>query len=223
MKSKYSYVILGVALIALPQIIHAQPTAHYAPGTEGLKAATLPPPGLYLRDYNYAYFSKTLHDSEGHSISATDPDAFIYANVPRVLWITDMSLFGGSIGFDALVPLQYTDLKVNTLTGRYSDSSFGVGDVFGEVTWSSHSAHWDFSLGYGVWGPSGESSSKEPTTDAGLGYWTQMITAGATYYPDAEKKWSISALNRYEINGEKDGTDYSPCDAEASAAPSLKP
>jgi hypothetical protein len=40
-----------------------------------------------------------------------------------------------------------------------------------------------------------------------------MITAGATFYPDNAKKWSISALNRYEINGVKDDTDFSPGDA----------
>ena len=41
---------------------------------------------------------------------------------------------------------------------------------------------------------------------AGLGYWTHMFTAGATYYPDAAKKWSISALNRYEINMDHENT-----------------
>jgi len=213
MKPSSSYAFLGAALLALPQLIHAQPTAHYVPGTEGLKAASLPPPGIYLRDYNVFYYSDRLNDSQGNSIPGTDPKAFIYANVPRLLWITDMVLFGGSIGFDALLPLQYTDLEVNTVSGHFNDNTFGIGDAFGEVTWSAHTAHWDLSLGYGIWGPSGDSSSKEPTTEAGLGYWGQMITAGATFYPDNAKKWSISALNRYEINGVKDGTDFSPGDA----------
>jgi hypothetical protein len=213
MKYRKSYAFLGAALLALPQLLQAQPTAHYAPGTEGLKAASLPPPGIYLRDYNAFYYAETLNDSHGNSIPGADPRALVYANVPRLLWITDMSLLGGSIGFDALLPLQYTDLSVNTPGGHYSDSTFGIGDVFAEVTWSAHSAHWDFALGYGFWAPTGDSSSKEPSTDAGLGYWGQMITAGATFYPDKEKKWAISALNRYEINMVKDGTDFSPGDA----------
>lgn len=213
MKSRYSYAILGAALLALPQVIQAQPTAHYVPGIEGLKAASLPPPGIYLRDYNVFYISSTLNDSHGNSIGGADPEAFIYANVPRLLWITDMTLFGGSIGFDALLPLQYTDLEANTPGGRFDDDNFGIGDMFAEVTWSAHSAHWDWALGYGIWAPTGDSSSDALTTEAGLGYWGQMITAGATFYPDAEKKWALSVLNRYEINSEKDDTQYSPGDA----------
>jgi len=150
MKPSSSYAILGAALMALPQVIQAQPTAHYVPGTEGLKAASLPPPGIYLRDYNVFYYSDRLNDSQGNSIPGTDPKAFIYANVPRLLWITDMVLFGGSIGFDALLPLQYTDLEVNTVSGHFNDNTFGIGDAFGEVTWSAHTAHWDLSLGYGI-------------------------------------------------------------------------
>ncbi len=212
MKIRITCAMLGAALIALPQVTQAQPTAHYVPGVEGIKAATLPPPGIYLRDYNAFYFSSTLNNSDGHSISAADPEAFIYANVPRLVWITDMNLLGGFIGFDALLPLQYTKLKANTPGGRYSDATFGIGDLFGELTWSAHPSHFDFSLGYGLWAPTGDSSTGL-TTRAGQGYWTQMITAGATYYPDQEKQWSISLLNRYEINSEKDGTEVSPGDA----------
>ena len=212
MKSRNSYAILGAALLAMPQLLQAQPTAHYVPGVEGVKAASLPPPGIYLRDYNVVYASKTLADSQGHSISAADPNATIYANVPRLLWITDMTLLGGSIGFDALLPLQYNSLRVNTPGGQFNEAAFGVGDLFAEVTWSKHSAHWDFALGYGIWAPIGE-NSPGLTTDAGNGYWTHMFTAGATFYPDSEKKWSISALNRYEINTQKDGTECRPGNA----------
>ena len=97
MKYKNSYAILGAGLLALPQVIQAQPTAHYVPGIEGLKAASLPPPGIYLRDYNVFYYSDRLNDSQGNSIPGTDPKAFIYANVPRVLWITDTKLLGGFV------------------------------------------------------------------------------------------------------------------------------
>ena len=37
-----------------------------------------------------------------------------------------------------------------------------------------------------------------------------MLTAGATWYVDADKLWSISALNRYEFNTEKDDAHYTP-------------
>lgn len=201
--------LLLAGLLLFPTLLSAQPTAHYVPGVEGIKAASLPPPGVYLRDYNAFYYADRVNDISGDKIHGADPRAFIYANVPRLLWITDQKLLGGYLGVDALLPLQYTDLKVNTPDGQFDDSTFGIGDAFGEVTWSWHPQQFDVSLAYGAWAPTGD-SSPHLTTRAGLGYWTHMFTAGATWYPDAEKQWSISALNRYEINMEKDDTDITP-------------
>jgi hypothetical protein len=193
---------IGAALLVLPLMSPAQPSAHYVPGVEGIKGASLPPPGIYLRDYNVAYYSEQLNDSSGNSIGGLNPRAFIYANVPRVIWITPCQVLGGYLGVDALVPLQYTSLRL----GGFHDQTFGIGDAFAEGTWSRHWKQLDVSAGYGAWAPTGSSSSPgHNPTRAGLGYWTHMFTAGATYYPDAAKKWSASALSRYEINMEHEG------------------
>ena len=70
--------------MALPGILQAQPSAHYAPGVEGIKGASLPPPGVYFRDYNYFYWADQLNDSSGNKIGPADLEAFTYANIPRV-------------------------------------------------------------------------------------------------------------------------------------------
>ena len=206
--------LLTSGLFAAPVLLLAQPSAHYVPGVEGIKAASLPPPGIYLRDYNVAYYSDRLNDGSGHQVSGVDAKAFIYANVPRLLWITDTQILGGNLGVDALLPLQYTDLDIKAGPNTIIDhSTFGIGDAFFEGTWSTHPKHWDFSLAAGFWAPTGNSSDQPPqvpSTMAGLGYWTVMFTAGATYYFDEGKKWALSALNRYEINTEKEGTDITP-------------
>ncbi|HYG33557.1 MAG TPA: transporter [Clostridia bacterium] len=200
----------AAAGVAIPGVLLAQPSAHYVPGIEGIKAASLPPPGIYLRDYNVAYYSDTLNDARGNKIDGLEAEAFIYANVPRLVWITDAQVLGGYLGVDALLPLQYTDLEVkanrNTL---FDDDTFGIGDFFVEGTWSKHIQQFDFSLGYGIWAPTGDSSPRL-TTRAGLGYWAHMFTAGVTYYTDPDKKCAISVLNRYEINHEKYETDITP-------------
>jgi len=197
----------GAAALLLACVAQAQPSAHYVPGVEGLKAATLPPPGLYLRDYNVAYFSDRYNDSNGDEISAADPKAFVYANVPRLIWITDLKLLGGNIGVDALIPIQYNSLEITTPGGPFDKNNFDFGDVFAEATWSTHLKQFDISLAYGAWMPTGNSSTENPNVESGLGYWTHMFTVGATWYPDSQKKWSISALNRYEINLEKEDTE----------------
>ena len=192
--------LLFAGLLTVANFSQAQPTAHYAPGVEGLKGSTLPPPGFWLRDYNAFYYADQVNNAQGNKVA--DQKAFIYANVPRLLWITDTQVLGGNLGVDALVPLQYTYLKG-------LDQTFGVGDVFVEGTWSSHLKQFDLALGYGVWAPTGDFDMHNPTR-AGQGYWTHMLTAGATWYIDNAKKWAVSALNRYEINMEQEDTHITP-------------
>ena len=84
------------------------------PGVEGIKGATLPPPGFWLRDYNVALLLRHAERARtGTKINGVDAKAFVYANVPRLLWITDTKVLGGYLGLDALVPLRYTDLNIS--------------------------------------------------------------------------------------------------------------
>lgn len=209
MKIKLHLFLLIGALLALTLPLHAQPSAHYVPGVEGIKGSSLPPPGLYFRDYNVFYFADRLNDSSGDEINAADPEAFIYANVPRVIWISEKKLFGGFIGVDGLLPLQYTSLEANTPGGPIDESSTGIGDLFVEGTLSWHPQQFDLAFTYGVWAPTGDFSATNPTR-AGLGYWTHMLTAAVTWFPDKDKKWALSALSRYEFNHEQEDTDITP-------------
>jgi len=192
-------------LVTAPATINAQPSAHYVPGIEGLSAASLPPPGVYLRDYNYFYYADHYNNASGNKVDGPNPKAFIYAQVPRLIWITDLELLGGYIGVDALVPLTYKSLQA----GPFNDATFGVGDPFVELTWSKHIKQFDFAGGFGVWAPTENYSPMNPTW-AGSGYWTYMFTAGATWYPDEAKRCTVSVLNRYEINGQQDDTGITP-------------
>jgi hypothetical protein len=202
MKLKITCLTLTAGLLALPGLVQAQPTAHYVPGVEGIKGASLPPPGVYFRDYNIAYTADQVNNSAGRSAGPPNFDAFTYANVPRVIWITDTKVLGGFVGVDALLPLVYQSVTA----GPFHSSTFGVGDLFAEGTLSWHIQQFDFSLGAGVWMPTGDSGG----TRAGLGYWTPMLTAGATWYIDQQKTWAVSALSRYEINTEQRDTHITP-------------
>lgn len=208
---KLTFKLTAAAFAVLPSLVLAQPTAHYVPGVEGIKGASLPPPGVYVRDYNVFYFADRLNNHNGDKRRDQSPEAFIYANVPRVLWITEQKVLGGFLGVDALLPIKYTGIEVDVPNvGRvFDESTFGLGDLFVEATLSWHQDRADFAVGYGVWAPTGDFSETNPTR-AGNGYWTHMFTAGATWYMDADKKWAVSALGRYEINHEQKYTDITP-------------
>ena len=209
MKTRIQFVLLAVSLAALPGILQAQPSAQYVPGSEGIKGASLPPPGVYFRDYNYFYWAGQQNDPSGKNLLIPDFKAFTYANIPRVIWITDTKFLGGYVGVDALLPLVDQHVKVP----GFDSTTFGIGDLFGEGTLSWHIKQFDFAVGSGVWAPTGDSGIPHTTTRVGAGFWTFMQTAGATWYVDEEKTWAVSALNRYEFNTEQRDTHVTPGDA----------
>ncbi|MCX6895636.1 MAG: transporter [Verrucomicrobia bacterium] len=208
MKTKLQTILCAGALLALPSILQAGPspsfTSHYVPGVEGIKAASLPPPGFYLRDYNAFYTADRVNFANGDKIPV-DFDAFIYANVIRGIWVSDWHVLGGNFAADVLVPLQYTSISINGAR----QSRFGLADICVEpAVLSWHGDRWDAALAYAFWAPTGESElgSAKP----GKGFWGHMITAGATVYLDKEKTWAVSALNRYELNHEEKDTHITP-------------
>lgn len=192
--------LLGLGLWAITNLAQAQTpsfSGHYPIGVEGLKGGSLPPPGLYLRDYNLFYFADRLNDANSGGVPA-DFKVFVYAQAPRLVWITDKKILGGNYGADVLVPFIYTDLQVEA--AGFRDTSFGMGDIFVEpITLSWHWQKFDLGIGYGFWAPTGD-ADPQLTASPGKGYWGHMVTLGGTWYPDAEKTWSVSLLNRYEIN-----------------------
>ncbi len=197
------------AMIALATSLQAQPSAHYVPGSEGVKGASLPPPGFYFRDYNYFYWADQWNDASGHKGGPPNFKAFTYANIPRAIWITHVKFLGGNVGVDALLPLVDQHVNANPL----DNTTFGISDLFGEGTLSWHIKQFDFAIGSGVWAPTGDSGNPQTTTRVGKGYWTFMQTAGATWYVDEAKTWAVSALNRYEFNTEQRDTHVTLGDA----------
>jgi hypothetical protein len=210
MKPRLQSLALAVFFVTLPSLLLAQApppalSSHYPAGVEGVKAASLPPPGVYFRDYNYIYFA------DNYKNGPPGFDLLAYVQAPRLVWISDFKVLGAYYGADVLVPFAYQDL--NSAIG--SDSKFGLGDIFVEpITLSWHPKQFDVAVGYGFWAPSGDYDAPTPTdpirVSPGKGFWTHMFTAGATWYPDAEKTWSLSALNRYEINQENNDLGITP-------------
>jgi len=210
--------LAGCVMFALVAQVQAQPPAgsHYQPGAEGIKGASLPPPGVYLRDYNFFY---TAGNVDGLPV---DADIFVYVQAPRLIWMTNWKILGANYGMDVIVPFGYTKLEV----GGFEDSTFGLGDIQVEpllLGW--HTKQCDFALAYAIWMPTGDSAAP-PTADLGKGFWSHMFTAGATWYADEAKTWSISVLNRYEIHTESDDIPVTPGDTatvEFGIAKMLKP
>lgn len=181
------------------------PGSHYPAGAEGIKGASLPPPGLYFRDYTFFYRAQDLDGGPPGDFSLS---ALI--NAPRLIWMSDLKLLGASYGMDLIVPFGYQRMKIDAFGSSQDDC--GIGDIqFEPLLLSWHGERFDAAAGYAVWAPTGKFEGDE-LVNLGKGFWTHMLTGGATWYLDAEKTLAISALCRYEISDEQEDTNIEPGD-----------
>lgn len=206
MKHHRRALLLGLCVVAAgAQTQAATFSGHYPSGAEGVKGASLPPPGFYLRDYNLFYWAD---DFPG---GPPGFDAFAYIQAPRAIYMTDFKILGANYGLDLLIPFYYGKVKYDTPGGAISDSTFTMGDLqFEPLLLGWHYKQFDIGAGYAFWAPTGDynKDGQRPSRLLGKGFWSHMFTGGLTWYPDQEKTWSVSALNRYEIHMENNDLDY---------------
>jgi hypothetical protein len=207
-KALFHRILLGLGALAVTLPMQAQLPlgSHYPVGAEGIKGASLPPPGVYLRDYNFFYSADKVAGLPA------DVDVLAYVQVPRLIWISRCEIFGANCGMDIIAPFFYKQLSGELGGGE----KFGLGDVQLEpLLLSWHEKKFDVAAGYAIWAPTGNFDSSTPEkllTSPGNGFWTHMLTLGATWYPHESKKLSVSALSRYEISTEQDQTHITPGD-----------
>jgi hypothetical protein len=183
-------------MVFLPGQMCAQ---HYVPGVLGLECSTVPGPGWYAIDYSYFYSAGQLNNQSGNKVAAAKLNAFVYAQVPRVVWITKKKVFGASLGFEAALPIVYQHARFDVPGGVFRGNTISIGDSLVGPLVGWHAGKFDYAGALGFYVPWG-SSAAAPTTRAGLGYLGTMLTVGATWRPDEARRWSLSALNRYEFN-----------------------
>lgn len=201
---------LGMAAIAAAIFLPSTGSAsdpHYVNGVEGIKAGTLPPPGIYGRLYGVYYKSDTMRDSGGDKMDV-DFDLSVWALVPRVIWVSKYEILGGNFFADAILPVLKTDVSIGAMA--VDDSKTGIGDICVEplgISW--HGDRFDAAVAAGGYIPTGL-YDKDNMASPGKDMWTAMLTAGGTVYADAEKTWSASVLARYEVHSEKNDAEYTP-------------
>ncbi|OXY80398.1 hypothetical protein B6S08_17850 [Oceanimonas doudoroffii] len=183
---------------------------HYVPGVEGIKGALVPPPGVYYRGYLAHYDIDSLRNDQGNKLPQNNTGS-VSALVNRFIWMTNKKVLNADYGVEAIIPLQQTtlDFDISGIDRRER----GVGDIFvSPMVLGWHGQQWDAVLAAGMWLDTGDYSGTEPAS-IGKGFRTTMLTLGGTYYPDAAKSWSFSALSRYEIKSKQDDTNITPGDS----------
>ena len=160
----------------------------YPNSAEGIKCATLPPPGIYYKMTNAYITADKLIDSKGSKMPV-DFDAKIFATVQRLIWMTkDIKLFGADYGFQLLCPLTYKNIEIGA--SSYDDSRWAFGDLIVEpfvLGW--HKQNYDVIAAIAFFLPTGD---HDDLVDPGEDMLTTLLTLGATYYIDKPKSLTVT-------------------------------
>lgn len=161
----------------------------------------------------------------GASFSANlDVEVEMYAIAPTFIWNTGFQVLGADYAMFLSLPFANTSVgaSLDTLTnitlaqrsfetGRslaVSDSEFNIADLYVQPVWLGwHGKHYDVTAGYGFYAPSGKYDSSD-VANTGLGFWGNQFQLSGAYYPFEHKGTALMLAGTYEINGKKDGRDF---------------
>ncbi len=198
-------------------------------------------PGIYGVIYNYYYTTDRLNNGNGDKISSvnvntpsgpvnvgTGVNLNMYALIPAVVWSTPCEILGARYGGYIAPSFANNSLDAeltiaNRTGGKVSNASFGVGDLFVQPVWLDWGLeHWDLSLAYGFYAPSGRYNTQtiglpgggavtvDSRDNIGLGFWTQQVQGGIAWYPMTNKATDVTGVLTYEYNGKKQDFEDKP-------------
>ncbi len=173
----------------------------YPLGAENYMSGAMPPPGFYGQLFVNHYEADNLRGNDGDKLPV---DFRVRANAitPRLIWVSDYSLFGASVALHAIVPL--VDLKVE-LNGQ-SQSKQGLGDIiFGPALGFHHSEKFHSILALDMIAPSGR-YDRDDLANIGRNYWViEPVYAMSYIDPNG---LNLDAKLMYDFNRENPATDY---------------
>ena len=193
----------GLALVGAAGVAQATEggVSHWPNGIEQHGAGVLPPPGFYGQIFAGDYRADTIRDDNGKR--AMDVDLRVNAIAPRFVWVTEQTVFGGQLGFHALLPLQ--DMRIN-IDGVGSDRKRGLGDIqFGPVLGYHLSDKLHIATGADVIAPTG-SYDKKDLLNLGANYYTIQATFAVSYAQPEGINADLRLMHDY--NFENKDTNY---------------
>ncbi|MCY0965396.1 SphA family protein [Parathalassolituus penaei] len=176
----------------------------YPVGAENYTCCALPPPGMYGIVYAQSYSADTLRNNKGDDASPSD-DFKVTANavVPRLVYVTEQQVLGGSLGFHTIAPLVNLDVKI---APGVSDSDSGLGDmVFGAAIGWHHSQALHTVAVFDIIAPTG-SYDKTEIANIGRNHWAAQGVYGVSRMDPTGLNFGFKGM--WTVNGENSDTHY---------------
>jgi hypothetical protein len=117
--------------------------------------------------------------------------------------VTNAKILGGNYGASVLLAFASSRIEGRTVSTK---SSLAFTDMYIQplqLGWETKRA--DFTFGYALYLPTGK-YELGGDDNAGMGIFTNELSAGSTVYFDKKKEWNFSALLSYALNSKKKNT-----------------
>ena len=195
-------IVLCAPVILSSYIMTAHATENggsiYPLGSENFTCCALPPPGLYGMLYTQHYSADKVRDNSGNVVTAANFKVTANAIAPRLVWIADTEIAGGSFAFHGIFPL--VDLNVKNAPPG-SQHNRGLGDItFGPAIGWHHSENLHTVLGLDIYAPTGKYSNTD-IANIGRNHWAIQPVVGISYInpkgfnADLKSMWTYNFAN----------------------------
>jgi len=202
--SHLRFTTLATALLATAATgVHASEggLSSWPLGIELHGMGVLPPAGTYGQVFVGNYLADTLRDNAGDK--AAEIDLRVTTIVPRFVWVTEQKVFGGDLGFHALLPLN--DIRLNVKGGEH-DHKRGIGDMhLGPVVGFHPSDKLHIATGLDLVVPTG-SYDRDDLVNLGNNYYTLQGVLAVTHADPAGFNADMRLM--YDYNFENRDTHY---------------
>ncbi len=176
---------------------------HYPNGAEDFMVGALPPPGTYLVNYMMLVQKDSLKNNSGKT--AADINFSVFAEVPRLIYVSPYSLFGASLAAHVFIPYYSADLTAPAL-GNLNVNDKGMGDIiFSPLVFGWHfgpELHAVAALD--IWAPTGDYDKTNLSTQVlSKNHWTFEPVLAVSYLKEG---FDSSVKLMYDFNTDND--DY---------------
>jgi hypothetical protein len=195
------FVLLLANLLSSPSSATERGGSIYPMGADNYMTGFLPPPGFYGLFYGEHYEADNIRGNDGEKLPI-DFHAKVDAVVPRLIWVTDTTILGGSLAAHVMAPL--ADMKVR-MNGA-SQSKQGLGDItFGTGLGYHYSPNLHVIYGLDISAPTG-SYNRDDIANLGRNYWMFEPVAAITYIDPQGLNADLKIM--YDFNLKNSDTDY---------------
>lgn len=212
MNRKFLAGIFALCLLALAGSAGAQQLI--IKGEFGMKAGTMPPPGLYAGMFGNISWDDEIKTGSGDTIHGPKLTQELFG--PLINWVSPYKILGANYAMMFAVPFANARAEFP----RFRDFSGSTGLALSQLWVVPVELGWhikdplplspggaDIIFHYAFYAPTGRYTVGSPTNTS-LGMWSNELSARLTAYFDKDRDWHGSAAFFYDINSKKQDQDW---------------